>query len=80
VRGDTFNIAMELTLTAVFEEMPERDGGGFCACAEEIPGANTQGATNEEAPENLKYTICEVLAARRDILDEELAPHKYKLM
>ena len=67
---------MELTLTAVFEEVPEREGGGFCAYVEEIPGANTQGATIEEARENLKDAIRELLAARRDVLGEELAGHK----
>ena len=67
---------MDLTLTAVFEEVPAADGGGYCAYIEELPGANTQGATLDEARENLKDAIREVLAARRDVLGEELSGHK----
>ena len=68
---------MELTLTAVFEEVPLEQGGGYAAYVEELPGANTQGDTIEEARENLKGAIRELLAARRDILGEELAGHKF---
>lgn len=67
---------MELTLTAVFEEVPSDQGGGYAAYVEELPGANTQGETIEEARENLKDAIRELLAARRDILGEELSGHK----
>jgi predicted RNase H-like HicB family nuclease len=38
-----------MPLTAVFLEVPE----GYVAFVEELPGANTQGATLEEARENL---------------------------
>jgi predicted RNase H-like HicB family nuclease len=44
---------MDLTFTAVFEEVPPGEGGGYCAYVEELPGANTQGDTLEEARENL---------------------------
>ncbi len=37
---------MQLRLTAVFRKVPE----GYVAFVEELPGANTQGATLEEAP------------------------------
>lgn len=47
-----------LSFTAVFVEVPE---GGFAAYVEEIPGANTQGETLEEARENLKEAIQLVL-------------------
>ena len=67
---------MELTLTAVFEEVPPDQGGGYCAYVEELPGANTQGETLEEARENLKDAIRELLAARREILGEEASGHK----
>jgi predicted RNase H-like HicB family nuclease len=67
---------MELTLTAVFEEVPPDQGGGYAAYVEELPGANTQGETIEEARENLKDAIRELLAARREILGEELSRHK----
>lgn len=36
---------MHVTLTAVFERVPD----GFVAYVEELPGANTQGATLEDA-------------------------------
>ena len=39
---------MDLTLTAVFEEVPQAEGGGYVAYAEELPGAITQGDTLEE--------------------------------
>ena len=41
---------MEVTLTAVFRKFPE----GYAAFVEELPGANTQGATLEEAREKFK--------------------------
>jgi predicted RNase H-like HicB family nuclease len=36
---------MQLQLTAVFRKVPE----GYVAFVEELPGANTQGATLDEA-------------------------------
>jgi predicted RNase H-like HicB family nuclease len=44
---------MEIKLTAVFRKFPE----GYVAFVEELPGANTQGATLEEARANLKEVI-----------------------
>ena len=41
--------AMNVELTAVFQEVPE----GYIGFVEELPGANTQGATLEEARANL---------------------------
>ena len=58
---------MEITLTAVYQEVPE----GFIAFVEELPGANSQGATLEEARENLKEAVELVLEANR-VLAEEL--------
>ena len=45
--------AMRLELTAVFRKVPE----GYIGFVEEIPGANTQGATLEEARANLKEAV-----------------------
>ena len=39
---------MDVKFTAVYRKVPE----GFIAFVEELPGANTQGATLEEAPIN----------------------------
>ena len=43
---------------------------------EELPGANTQGDTLEEARENLRDAVREVLIARRMLLGEDHRPHK----
>jgi predicted RNase H-like HicB family nuclease len=42
-----------MELTAVFKKVPE----GYIAWVEELPGANTQGATLAEARENLRDAI-----------------------
>lgn len=59
---------MELKLTTVFRKVPE----GYIAFVEELPGANTQGATLEEARENLKEAVELVLEANRILAEEEL--------
>ena len=60
---------MKLKLTAVFRKFPE----GYAAFVEELPGANTQGATLAEARANLKEAIVLVLEANRQLAEEELA-------
>jgi len=52
---------MELELTAVFRRVPE----GYIAFVEELPGANTQGATLDEARANLKEAVALLLEANR---------------
>ena len=59
---------MELKLTSVFRKVPE----GYIAFVEELPGANTQGATLEKARENLKEAVELVLEANRILAEEEL--------
>jgi predicted RNase H-like HicB family nuclease len=46
-----------LTLTAVFEEVSESEGGGYVAYAQELPGAISEGDSLEEASENLRDAI-----------------------
>ena len=58
---------MEITLTAVFEEVPPSEGRGFVAYAEELPGAISEGETIEEARENLRDAIEILVAANRDL-------------
>jgi predicted RNase H-like HicB family nuclease len=58
-----------MQLTAVFKRVPE----GYIAFIEELPGANTQGDTLEEARENLKDAVALVLEANRALAEEELA-------
>jgi predicted RNase H-like HicB family nuclease len=55
----TVQVAMELT--AVFMKVEE----GYVAFIEELPGANTQGETLDEARENLNEAVALVLEARR---------------
>jgi len=58
---------MTLQFTAVFRKVPE----GCIAFVEELPGANTQGATLEEARSNLKEAVTLVLEANRTLAKEE---------
>jgi predicted RNase H-like HicB family nuclease len=59
---------MKLTLTAVFRRFPE----GYAAFVEELPGANTQGATLDEARANLAEAVAMVLQANRELAEEDL--------
>lgn len=52
--------------TAVFEEIPEAQGGGFVASVEELPEAITQGKTLDEARTNLRDAIELVLEDNRE--------------
>lgn len=64
---------MQLEFTAVFQEAPE---GGYIAFVEELPGANTQGETLDEARENLREAVGLVLEANRALAEEELGGAK----
>jgi predicted RNase H-like HicB family nuclease len=46
-----------MVVNAVFEEIPESEGGGYLAYAEELPGAISEGDTMDEARENLRDAI-----------------------
>ena len=54
---------MKIQLTAVFQQVPE----GYIAFVEELPGANTQAATLEEARANLEEAVTLILAANREL-------------
>ena len=60
---------MDLQLTAVFKKVPE----GYIGFVEELPGANTQGATIEEARANLREAVSLVLEANRMLAREDAA-------
>ena len=60
---------MDLTLNAVYLKVPE----GYIAFVEELPGANTQGETLEEARENLKEAVALVLEANRTLAEESVS-------
>ena len=59
---------MQIELTAVYRKVPE----GYIAFVEQLPGANTQGATLEEARSNLREAVELVLGANRTLAEEEL--------
>jgi predicted RNase H-like HicB family nuclease len=58
-----------MQLTAVFVQVPE---GGYVAFVEELPGANTQGETLEEARENLREAVALVIESNRELAEESL--------
>ena len=59
---------MTMRFTAVFEQVPE----GYIGFVEELPGANTQGATLEEARANLEEAVELVLEANRLLAEEAM--------
>ena len=60
---------MNLRLTKVFQRVPD----GFVAFVEELPGANAQGDTLDEAKLNLDEAIVLVLEANRALAEEQIA-------
>jgi predicted RNase H-like HicB family nuclease len=58
---------MDLQFTAVFRKVPE----GYIGFVEELPGANTQGATLEEARAN-QEAVALVLEANRLLAQEDV--------
>ena len=58
---------VDLQCTAVFRKVPE----GYIAFIEEFPGANTQGASLEEARANLREAVALVVEANRILARED---------
>jgi predicted RNase H-like HicB family nuclease len=57
-----------MQFTAVYRKFPE----GYAAFVEELPGANTQGATLEEARSNLAEAVELILESNRQLAEETL--------
>jgi predicted RNase H-like HicB family nuclease len=57
-----------LRFTAVYMKVPE----GYIAFVEELPGANTQGETLDEARANLEEAVTMVLDANRELAEQSL--------
>jgi predicted RNase H-like HicB family nuclease len=55
-------------LTAVYERVQ----GGYIGYVQELPGANPQGVTLEEARTNLNEAVRMVLQANRELAEQEL--------
>ena len=53
---------------AIFQKVPE----GYIGFVEELPGANTQGATLDETRENLAEAVSLVLEANRALAEESI--------
>jgi len=58
-----------MQMTAVFMPCPE----GYIGFVEELPGANTQGATLDEARSNLREAVQMVLEANRELAERSIA-------
>ena len=59
---------MQLQFTAIYREVPE----GYVGFIDELPGANTQAPTLEDARDNLREAARLVLEANRALLAESL--------
>ena len=59
---------MKEQLTAVFQKVKE----GYIGFVEELPGANTQGATLDETRSNLQEAVQLVLESNRAVAEEGL--------
>jgi predicted RNase H-like HicB family nuclease len=57
-----------MQLTAVFMQVPE----GSIGFVKELPGANTQGDTLDEARENLREAVELVLEANRELAEQSI--------
>mgnify|MGYP001162055556 CR=1 FL=1 len=69
VRRGAYDRHMDVQFTAVFQKVPE----GYIAFVEELPGANTQGATLDEARANLHEAADLVLQANRELIESAAA-------
>ena len=58
-----------MELTAVFRK---DDTGGFVAFVEELPGANTQGETLDEARENLREAVALIIESNRFLAEQAI--------
>ena len=57
-----------MKLTAVYRKVSQ----GYVGFVQELPGANTQGATLDEARANLREAVLLVLEANRTLAEESL--------
>lgn len=60
---------MESTFTGIFEKV----GDWYIGYVEELPGANTQARTLEEARENLREAIELILTSNRELTKKEVS-------
>ena len=60
---------MELQFNAIYRRVPE----GYIGFVEELPGANSQAPTLEEARANLREAVALILEANRTLAREDTA-------
>ena len=63
---------MKGIFTAVFEKVND----WYIGYVEELPGANTQGKTLDEARSNLKEAINLILKSNKELIERELTDRK----
>ena len=61
-----------MKLTAIFEKV----GDWWLGYVEELPGANTQGRTMDEARENLREAVQLIIEVNRELLLEQIEGHE----
>ena len=61
-----------MNLTAIFEQV----GEWWLGYVEELPGANTQGETLDEARENLREAVQLIIEVNRELLLEQIEGHE----
>ena len=61
-----YHSEMDFQFTAVFRKVPE----GYIGFVEELPGANSQAVTLEEARANLHEAIEMVVQANRELVEQ----------
>ena len=61
-----------MNLTAIFEQV----GEWWLGYVEELPGANTQGKTLDEARENLREAVQLIIDVNRELLLEQIEGHE----
>ena len=59
-------------MTKQFTAIYQKRDGYYIGWVEEVPGANTQGATLNEVKENLKEALSLTLDANRVFIEQEL--------
>jgi len=59
---------MRIRLTAVYEKVPQ----GYIGYVQELPGANAQGETLDEARASLAEAVEAVLEANRELAEAQL--------
>jgi predicted RNase H-like HicB family nuclease len=65
--------SMSFQLTAVFRKVPE----GYIGFVQELPGANTQGATLDQTRRNLQEAIALVLEANRRVSEDSMKGQEF---